>query len=368
MCHSHRAASVLATLALAIAAFPLVPAFAAPVYSTSFESGEGYSTTFDPDLAAPFYAPGSIHTQPTGSPGTSWFENSNGGVHGEIVVTPLVPAIPPGLGSQSLYFRDRSDTVLIPSPGFGASTPNQSPHVDAAGETGSYTQGANSTTPGVHARTVNQLQAEFWFRAGAADITSNQIFLNLNLGTRDTGGVGPSRRYADGFLAQSTTPGKFNMKIQEIAGTDPNNFVLTAPSADLNRDEWYRIVLDAVMVDGLAGDGSSNDIVTMSAYDTSNVLQATITGRTHEVGYKYSSAGVLRPGTEEWSNGIAINAFGYRLGASVTPDELGYLDNLTLSAVPEPGSLALAGFGSVVCAGFAVRRRLKQSSRRLLKH
>ena len=66
-------------------------------------------------------------------------ENSNAGVHGEIAITPVVPAIPPGLGTQSLHLYDRSDTVLIPSPGFGASTPNQSPIVDAAGETGRFT-------------------------------------------------------------------------------------------------------------------------------------------------------------------------------------------------------------------------------------
>lgn len=324
-------------------------AFAATTYSTSFEAAEGYSTTFDPDGAALFYAPGSINTQPNpGSPDDSWFENSNAGVHGEIAITPVVPAIPPGLGTQSLHFYDRSDTVLIPSPGFGASTPNQSPIVDAAGETGSFTQGANAATPGAHARTTNSLQAEWWFKANAANLASDQIFLNLSLGTRDTGGVGPSRRYADGFLAQSTNPGKFNMLIQEIDGTDPNDFELTATSADLNRDEWYRMVLSAVLVDGLAGDGSSNDIVTLSAFDTLGNLQASISGRSMEVGYKYSSAGVLRPGSDAWSNGIAINAFGYRLGSSVTPDEIGYLDKLTLiSGVPEPSTIVLGVLGVI---------------------
>jgi hypothetical protein len=73
------------------------------------------------------------------------------------------------------------------------------------------------------------------------------------------------------------------------------------------------------------------------------------------VGYKYSSAGVLRPGTDAWSNGIAINAFGYRLGGSITPDDIGFLDALTLKSgpIPEPASLSLLLPG----AALLMRRR-----------
>jgi hypothetical protein len=44
------------------------------------------------------------------------------------------------------------------------------------------------------------------------------------------------------------------------------------------------------------------------------------------------------------------------LGASVTPDEIGYLDNLTLTsgAVPEPASLSLLAIDAV---GILRRRR-----------
>jgi hypothetical protein len=350
------------SLTLLCALSAVSQAHAATTYSTSFESSEGYSKTFLPSTGEPFYHPGSVHNQPNpGSPDDSWFENSNGGTRGEIRDKPALPLLPLGLGAQSLYLYDRSDFAHISGNGFGASSPNTSPIVDAAGETGSYTRGADAQTPGAHAATSDQIQAEFWFKAGATDITADQIFANFSLSSRDVGGVGPSRRYADAFVAQSASnAGKYALKIQEVAGTDPDNFVLTAASTgELNRDEWYRLVLSAKLVDGLAGDGSFNDIVTLSAYDVLGNLQATITGGSHEVSYKYSSAGVLRPSTDAWYNGIAINAFGYRLGSSVTPDEIGYLDNLTITSgalIPEPASIVMLG---VAAAGLMliVRRR-----------
>ena len=348
-------------LALVAGLLIAAPSLAATTYSTSFEASEGYSKTFLPSVGEPFYHPGSVHNQPNpGSPDDSWFENSNGGTRGEIRDKPLLPLLPLGLGIQSLYLYDRSDFAGVSGNGFGASSPNTSPIVDAAGETGSFTRGLDAQTPGAHAATTDQLQAEFWFKADVTDITTNQIFLNLNLSSRDVGGVGPARRYADAFLAQSASnAGKYALKIQEVAGTDPNNFVLTpASTGELNRDEWYRFVLSAQLVDGLAGDGSFNDVVTFSAYDVLGNLQATVSGGSHEVSYKYSSAGVLRPNTDAWSNGIAINAFGYRLGSSVTPDGLGYLDNLTLTSggvIPEPASMVML---AMAAAGlFAVRRQ-----------
>jgi hypothetical protein len=118
--------------------------------------------------------------------------------------------------------------------------------------------------------------------------------------------------------------------------------------------------LSTQLVDGLAGNGSFNDVVTFSAYDVLGNLQATISGGSHEVSYKYSAAGVLRPNTDAWYNGIAINSFGYRLGGSVTPDEIGYLDNLTLTSgaiVPEPVSIVMMGMAATGLGLLAARRR-----------
>jgi hypothetical protein len=122
------------------------------------------------------------------------------------------------------------------------------------------------------------------------------------------------------------------------------NFVQTPIASGLAWGAWYKLVTTIDFADG----GVANDVAKYELYDSANALVGSATNTTWEEGARqlgYNGGNVFGV------DAVQFQARGNFTGDAAFVDELSY----SVSAVPEPASLALAGAAALGL--FVVRRR-----------
>lgn len=177
----------------------------------------------------------------------------------------------------------------------------------------------------------NYFQSSYWFRTASNSATTGFAFKSETWG--------PDRTTWVGFFEEA---GQLNAYADDIApdGSDFREFGL---ASGLSWGSWYKVVTTCQFVDG-----SGNDIVTHSLYDSSLSLVGSISGMTswEEGARQYGYNGGQIFGVDA----IQFQARYSPTGATAYVDDLSY----STSAVPEPGTMAALGIG---VAGWLRRRR-----------
>ena len=92
---------------------------------------------------------------------------------------------------------------------------------------------------------------------------------------------------------------------------------------------WYRLSIDANMLNG-----ADNDVSVIRLFDASNTLLSTVTG-----------------GSWEANGAHGLSNLGFRgrnRGELALNSDFFFVDDLTVTVLPEPASLALAGLGGLL--------------------
>ncbi|MBL8067694.1 MAG: PEP-CTERM sorting domain-containing protein [Armatimonadetes bacterium] len=310
------ALSGLATLALA--------ANASGSYSTGFEE----------------FTAGNIDGQ------GGWSINSNANHQG------IVQSAVKFSGDQALEIRTQ-DNEATQNSFMGVIDGLRTPLIDKSGE---------STTINGPALN-NQWTCSFWFRTPDAAIANNTssnfedpyggiLELNPSFSNGSSGSRYANLGLYDAALdTQNYWNGDFGYSsglILDIYSiSSPGNSFDSIAAANLSYATWYRIDMSVLFADGENGDGTNNDIFTVSVSDASNTPLGTAVGSTWEYGFRNASWGTGGP--------MSIDNFSVRSMRDTGNRNLGYIDDLTMESVPEPGTIALFALGATA----ALKRRKK---------
>ncbi len=198
----------------------------------------------------------------------------------------------------------------------------------------------------------DRLNVSFWYRTpdnNALTTTSWGGILELNpsFDTNRYGWVG----LIDG--AKDTT-GFYNagdglvFELDTILNLNDTNASYDPIAKNLSYATWYRLQYNIQFVDGINGDESPNDIMTVSVFDESNMLLGSVTGSTWESGFRGAYA-FGNPGPH------GVNGMDFRARVFNNDANLGYIDDFYMEAVPEPMTMTVLALAALVA-----KRKRKQ--------
>ncbi len=174
--------------------------------------------------------------------------------------------------------------------------------------------------------------SSYWFRTASATPVAQTRFRS------ETWGIDRTTFFAVNGEADGSLTAYVN-------GVDSGaNFVQAGVASGLNWGAWYKLETVIDFVDG----GVANDVVNYRLYDSTNALVGSAVSTTWEEGARqlgYNGGNVFGVDT------VQFHARGSAAGDAAFVDNFSY----SVSAIPEPASLALAGAAALGL--FVVRRR-----------
>jgi hypothetical protein len=192
---------------------------------------------------------------------------------------------------------------------------------------------AGESTPPASAPNA-RFTSSYWFRTAPTDGVDGLRFRSETWGPDRTTFFG-----VDGESDDSLTAYAYGMDAAA-------NFVQTPIASGLQWGAWYKLETVIDFVNG----GAANDVVNYRLYDSSNALVGSATSTTWEEGARqvgYNGGNVFGV------DAVQFTARGSFAGDAAFVDNLSY----SVSAIPEPASLAMAGAAGLGL--FVVRRRRK---------
>ncbi|MFM9874154.1 MAG: PEP-CTERM sorting domain-containing protein [Fimbriimonadaceae bacterium] len=206
--------------------------------------------------------------------------------------------------------------------------------VDYAGES-TISQGTTNN---------DRLNVSFWYRtpdSNALTTTSWGGILELNpsFDTNRYGWVGLIDGAKDTTNFYNASDGLV-FELDTILNLNDTNASYDPIATNLSYASWYRLEYSIQFVNGINGDESPNDVMTVSVFDESNSLLGSATGSTWESGFRGAYA-FGNPGPH------GVNGMDFRARAFDNDVNLGYIDDFRMESVPEPASMTLLAIGAL---------------------
>jgi hypothetical protein len=207
-------------------------------------------------------------------------------------------------------------------------------YVDYAGES-TISQGTTNN---------DRLNVSFWYRTPDNNNLSTTFWggileLNPSFDTNRYGWVGlidgakdTTNFYtaADGLVLELDTILDLN---DTAASFDPI-------AKNLSYGTWYRLQYNLQFVNGINGDESPNDIMTVSVFDEMGAQLGSVTGSTWESGFRGAYA-FGNPGPH------GVNGMDFRARVTNNDANLGYIDDFYMESVPEPATMTVLALGAL---------------------